>query len=424
MKKCIVIGGGFAGLSAAAFLSSQNYHVELIESSPKLGGRAYSITDEETGCIIDNGQHIMMGCYTDTLKFIRLINAEENFFIQKNLSVNFLKENLETIKLEAGNFLYPFNLAAGLLNYKALTLKDRLILFGLFIKIPLIPEKDLSRLTVYNWLKQENQNERIRSAFWDILATGALNTDIKKASASVFLSILKQMLFKGNNAAAIIVPTKGLSESYCSNAVKYICDRGGKISEGETVTQINKKGDKVVEIVTSKRALKDFDILISSIPQYSLKKLFPEFEMNELEYSPILSFHIWVKNNPLEKGFYGLINSPLHWIFNHGTHLTLVISSAVDHINKNKDELFDLVLNELKKFTGLTAEEIIKFRIIKEKRATFIPSNEINGKRPDTHTEFKNFFLAGDWINTDLPSTIESAVKSGRMAADVVVSEN
>lgn len=424
MKKCIVIGGGIAGLSAAAFLTSENYPVELIESSPKLGGRAYSFTDEETGCIIDNGQHIMMGCYTDSLKFIKLINAEENFLIQKNLKVNFLKENSEIVKLEAGDFLYPFNLAAGLFNYKALNLKDRLRLFGLFLKIPLIPEGDLSRLTVYDWLKKENQNEKIRTAFWDILAIGTLNTDTKKASASIFLSILKQMFFKGNKAAAIILPKKGLSESYCSNAAEYLSNNGGVISEGETVTEIKTKGDKITEIITSKRTIKDFDIIISSLPQYALKKLFPEMKLPELEYSPILSFHLWLKNNPLEKDFYGLINSPVHWIFNHGTHLTLVISSAVDHINKNKDELFELVLNELNKFTGLTSEDILKFRVIKEKRATFIPTIDISEKRPGTLTDYRNLFLAGDWINTNLPSTLESAVKSGRMAADAVIYSN
>ena len=198
MKKCIVIGGGFAGLTAAAYLSNSGFQVELLEASPKLGGRAYSFKDNETGSIIDNGQHIMMGCYHDTLKFIRMIGAEKNFLFQKGLEVNFLNSDSELIKLKSFPFPYPFNLLFGLLNFKALSYSDRIRFLRFFLKLPFISLEKLNELTVYDWLIKENQNEKIRKAFWEILSVGALNTNIKKASALTFAIILKEIFLKGS----------------------------------------------------------------------------------------------------------------------------------------------------------------------------------------------------------------------------------
>jgi len=117
MKKVIVISGGFAGLNAAACLSDSGYKVELIEASPKLGGRAYSFKDGEAGSVIDNGQHILMGCYKETLKFLKLISAEKNFSFQERLKVNFLNDQGKLFKLEATQLFYPLNLLFGLLNF-------------------------------------------------------------------------------------------------------------------------------------------------------------------------------------------------------------------------------------------------------------------------------------------------------------------
>src|SRR5690554_6132605 len=134
MKKVIVIGGGFAGLSAASFLSDSGFKVELLEASPKLGGRAYSLRDETTGSVIDNGQHILMGCYKETLNFLRLIGASKNFIYQDRLKVNFLNEEGKLFRLEATQLFYPLNLLFGLLNFEGLSFINRLLLLKFFLK--------------------------------------------------------------------------------------------------------------------------------------------------------------------------------------------------------------------------------------------------------------------------------------------------
>jgi protoporphyrinogen oxidase len=142
MKKCIVIGGGFAGLTSAAYLSKAGIKVELLEASPKLGGRAYSFIDKDSGSTIDNGQHIMMGCYKETLKFFRLIKADKNLIYQKRLEVNFVKENFNVVPLESHSAPYPLNLILALLKYKALSINDRFLLLKFFLKLSFVPAKN------------------------------------------------------------------------------------------------------------------------------------------------------------------------------------------------------------------------------------------------------------------------------------------
>jgi zeta-carotene desaturase len=166
--------------------------------------------------------------------------------------------------------------------------------------------------------------------------------------------------------------------------------------------------------------------VISAIPLYALEKIIPKNTLNinlELEYSTILNIHIWLKENNLNEKFYGLLDSTLHWIFVKENHVNIVISDANYLADKSKEEIYDLVTEELLQFTSITRENILKYKIIKEKRATFVPAIETLNMRPNSKTSIKNLFLAGDWTNTGLPSTIESAVKSGRIAADFILNE-
>ena len=166
---------------------------------------------------------------------------------------------------------------------------------------------------------------------------------------------------------------------------------------------------------------------MTAIPTFALKRILvgsDDFKIPEMKDSSILNIHIWLKENRFPAGFFGLINSPLHWVFNKGSHLNIVISDADELVNKSDDELLSMVKAEMQKFFLLDPSLISAYKIIKEKRATFIPSNDIMDKRLAQKTNFKNLILAGDWVNTGLPSTIESAVKSGRVAADIVLNQN
>lgn len=426
-KKVIVIGGGFAGLTTAAYLAKNKFEITLLEASPKLGGRAYSFLEKGTNTIIDNGQHILMGCYRDTLNFISLIGATKNFYFQKRLEVKFIKENFQILPLKSFPLIYPFNLTFGLFNFKAISFSDRLNLLKVFLKLPFYTDDKYSNLNIKEWLEKENQSLDVQDAFWEILAVGALNTNLEKASAKIFIDILKRIFLKGIKSATIVLPKSGLSESYVSNAQEYILKNRGIIHLSEPVESIIVKDNCITKIQSSKQNYSDFDFVVSAIPAFALSRIIDkEFQVNvpEFIYSSILNIHLWLKDNSFPEGFYGLINSPLHWVFNKGSHLNIVISDADEFVNNSDEELIEIVKSELQKVFLLDPAMIYNYKILKEKRATFIPSNNIIDKRPSQKTHINNLVLAGDWVNTGLPSTIESAVKSGRVAAELIMSKN
>ena len=193
-----------------------------------------------------------------------------------------------------------------------------------------------------------------------------------------------------------------------------------------TIKEIVVKNQKVVSVKSDKNIYDDFDYVISAIPLYALDKIIPKKNLDinlELEYSTILNIHLWLKENNLSEKFYGLLDSPLHWIFVKENHINIVISDADYLVDKTKEEILKFVIEELVQYTSIKDEDIQRYKIIKEKRATFVPNINTLDKRPNNKTPIKNLFLAGDWTNTGLPSTIESAVKSGRMAAELVLND-
>jgi len=364
-----------------------------------------------------------MGCYKETLNFLKLIGADKNLLYQDKLEVNFVKENFQLIPLKSAPLFYPLNLLIGMLKFKAISFKNRIKLLKIFSKLPFYSMKKLSRMTVYDWLVKEKQDEQVIEAFWKILAIGALNTNIKKASAKMFVNILKEVFLNGNFAATIILPKYGLSETYCGPAKLFIERNGGSINLSSLVTELVYNGGIIEKVVTTEKVYDDFDFIISTIPHFALEKIIADESLLKnpgLTYSSILNIHIWLKENPLTKNFYGLIGSPVHWIFNKGSHLNLVISDADEFIKKDDEELFEMVCIQLKNYVNLNKHMITGYKVIKEKRATFIPSNDTMNKRPLQQTEIKNLILAGDWVDTGLPATIESAVKSGREASELV----
>ncbi|MGB5892887.1 MAG: hydroxysqualene dehydroxylase HpnE [Ignavibacteriaceae bacterium] len=423
MKHCVVIGGGIAGLASAAYLTKQNIKVTLLESTPKLGGRAYSFTEQKSTDVIDNGQHILMGCYFDTINFLKLIGAKENFIYQKSLRINFLTQAGKLVRLKSFTSLYPFNLLFALLNFNAIAFKDRLSLLRFVIKLPFISHQKLSDKNIRDWLKEEKQSDDTIKSLWEIIAVGALNTNIDKASAFMFREILMKIFFNGNFASTIILPKNGLSDAYVKNAKEFIESNGGKINLSSSVKEFKISDNKIVEIKTADEVYNDFDYVISAIPFYAFNNIYPELfldEKIEFEYSSILNIHIWLKNNPLKEQFYGLIDSPVHWIFNKGNHINIVISDADYLIDKSAEDIYKMCVGELIKYTKLEESDFSQYKVLKEKRATFIPSNKIINTRPSSKTKITNLFLAGDWTDTGLPSTIESAVKSGRVAAELI----
>ena len=428
MKKVIVVGGGLSGLSTAVFLANKGIKSHLIEASPKLGGRTYSFNENDFQTEIDNGQHILMGCYNYTFDFLQNIDALDRVEFQKNLNVNFVNQKGEINKLSGDKLFYPFNLLIGILGYKALSIHERISILNFFLKILITKPNIYRNCTTLELLKKFNQTENSIKSFWEIIHVGTLNTELKLSSAELFIRILKTIFFTGNHSTKIVLPKFGLSKVFIENAVSFLERNGSEIYLSERVTDFEINEGSIKKVVTNKREIVNFDKVVLSVPQFALNKFDSITEsLNidfELKYSPILSVHIWLNENPFNEKFYGLIDSDIHWIFNHNKHVTLVTSSAERFMNQSEDEISEKFIKELEtRFSDFNKNKIIGLKIIKEKRATFIPSVETEEKRLNLKRMFGNLIISGDWTNTELPSTIEGAIKSGFLAASEIKKE-
>jgi squalene-associated FAD-dependent desaturase len=427
MKHCIVVGGGFAGLSASVYLADENLKITLLEASPKLGGRAYSIYSKENECYYDNGQHIFMGCYDETIAFLKKINSYHKLDFQESLSISFVQKGGIVNKLSAPKSMYPLNLLFAIMNYKVLRLKDRLKIIDVFLDLICGYTDNIEKKTIKEWLDSKNQSEDIYKAFWDIIIKGAFNTIPEKASAELFSDMLKQIFFTDNFSSTIIIPATNLSDLYVEDAANFISAGKGDIRIGERVTGLLADNNRIIKIETNKNFYEDFDFIVMAIPTTAVEKIIFQNShgprIPKLNYSPILNVHFWLRENPFSEKFYGLIDSKIHWLFNHGNYISLTASSADDLVEYDNDKINNLFLSEIENFFPIFRREfVINSKIIKEKRATFIPDIVSNQTRKDIYVPFENFVFAGDWTNTGLPSTIESAVISGKMAANYVLS--
>ena len=436
----LIIGGGVAGLAAAVDCSSRGLSVLLVEQKPRLGGRTYSFIHQETGDEVDNGQHLMMGCYHSTLKFLRLINRLDRVTIQKNLSITFRRTNQGASTLSAVNLPAPLNVLVGLLRLKTLTISERLSLLRvgleLIIKNP-DTNKHLQSITVAQWLDEMKQPSANRKYLWDIIAIGALNDVTDKISAALFVKVLKSAFFGKRRNSSIVIPNSGLSSVLIDGAEEFILQHKGKILLNTSTAQVEYFNSKIQNVHLDNGEIVTPKAVISAVPYFDIPKVFENPEkfglknLNKLVSSPIISIHVWFDVHFMEEEFVALIDSSIHWVFNkskiYGKHherlmyLALVISGAHELIEKDKEELVQMAHKELQRFyPTASVAAIVHSLVIKEKRATFSPMVATEQYRPTHKTSIENLFLAGDWTDTKLPATIEGGVQSGLACGELV----
>jgi len=430
MKKIIIIGGGLSGLSTAVYLIDKGFKVEILEASPKLGGRTYSFNFKESDTVIDNGQHLLMGCYGHTLDYIDKIGSKDNFHFQDSLNINYVTADSKICPLSVPKTVYPFNFLFSFLNFKLLTFNERKEVLKFLFRINAIQKKNRNDISVKDLLEQNGQSESTVAKFWNLVVISAMNTPIDIASAKLFIDIIKIIFFSGKGSSNIILPKVGLSEALINPAEKFVLNRGGEVSYSERILKFEFNSNMLTKIVTSERIIEDFDYVVSAIPADNLLKIIPDdskirISVPTFEYSPILSVNLWLSENPLKEKFYGMIGGSFHWLFNKGEYISLIKSTATDMINLNKNELIKLATMELNKFFSiLTNKDILQAKIIKERKATIISDSNSVKLRNEFVNCYNNFLIAGDWINTGLPGTIESSIKSGKMVVDIILSQS
>ncbi|HZY11126.1 MAG TPA: hydroxysqualene dehydroxylase HpnE [Bacteroidota bacterium] len=442
----VIIGGGLSGLAAAVQLALNGVQVAIVEQSSKLGGRCYSYVDTKTGDSIDNGQHVLLGAYTHTLNYLKLIGTQHFLKRFKKLSLPLFHPSLGFDEFELSSLPKPFHLTVGMLKFKLLSIRQRhnLLRVGLFLrrwntKI----EKRLAGLTIEEWLNDLGQSDHAKSCLWYPIAISVMNELPERASALLFARVLRTAFMGSKADSSIMIPLIGQTELYVRTALDILRQHKGKIFFNREVKKLELSKMNIGGVRLTNGDLIPARYVISSVPHLLLNKIIPEFlhsetpfsDLHKLNSSPIISIHLWFDKEFMNLEYCGFIDSTLQWVFNKrkilndtskpSSYLSSVISGAYNIVNLPKQKILSLVLNDIHRaYPQSRQAKLIHSVVIKERRATFSPDCLSNSIRPNTETLINNFFLAGDWTNTGLPATIEGAVMSGFKAASLVLQKH
>jgi squalene-associated FAD-dependent desaturase len=444
-KDVIVIGGGFAGLSAGVSLAENGFRVALLESKPALGGRAYSFADSDSGDFVDNGQHVLMGCYTETLDFLTRIGAAQDLVFHQDLEIEMLDGGGARAALRTAHLPGPFHMSTALLRYRHLTIGQRLRVIVGGVKLLAMQRRNpvqLQKMTVVQLMDALAQSERARQAFWYPLSIATLNDEPEVSSAALLGEVLKRGFFSRRSDSAFVYSRVGLSDLYCMRAADIIERTGGSVATRAPVESIEIENGSAVRVKLRDGTRMRATNVICAVPAHQVARMLPSAlradsffaPISELQSSPIICVHAWFDRKVTDSAFVGFIGTTTQWLFNkrrifemrgerHPGYLSFVISGARKLIDRSNDELLDLVLNDMKTMLPASSKaKLVRALVLKEKHATMAPAPNTFRLRPTTRTPIANLFLAGDWVQTGLPATIESAVISGRAAATAVLS--
>src|SRR5262245_2118679 len=279
----VVIGAGFAGLSAAVRLTKNGARVLVLEARARLGGRATAFPDRETGELVDNGQHVLLGCYTDTFEFLRDIRAADRVRLEPQLAVTMIDRRGRRSRLSCPSLPPPFHLLAGIMDWDALSWSDRLSVLGMVAPLrnarrALRPGSTVKAAspgeTVEAWLVRNGQTPRIRELLWEPLALAALNQPVDQAAAPPFARVLAEMFGSDAKAAAIVLPAKPLHLVYAEPAREYVESRGGSVLLGAPATITLSNGDiSSFEVQALDQRWRP-DVIVSAVPWFALRELF------------------------------------------------------------------------------------------------------------------------------------------------------
>jgi squalene-associated FAD-dependent desaturase len=431
----VVIGAGFAGLAAATALAEAGATVSVFEGRPGLGGRATAFRDPATGERIDNGQHVLAGCYSETLRFLRRIGTQNRLHRPASLRVPMIDEHGDASVLALPPLPSPLHLLAGILAWQGLPLAERISVLRVAAALRRGPQPDAPPQTVRQWLNAHRQSARLSHMFWEPLALATLNQTVEVADVATFLAVLQRMFGPDPEAASLLLPAVPLDDLYARPAADYLRQAGSEVTTN-AFCHVTHDGGRVTGVQVRDRHV-PADTVIAAVPWFAFPDLFvsPPPALDSLivnaaalASSPIVTVNLWFAQGALPETLLGLPGRHFQWAFDRRaiagptqSSISLVSSGAEAICALPNPALIERARAEL---AGALPEfgmtPLRHASVVRERRATF--SLAPGGPpRPATRTPLAGLVLAGDWIATGLPATIEGAVASGHAAARAVL---
>lgn len=430
-----VIGGGLAGLAAGCALAEAGLAVTVFERRPYVGGRASSYEHPGTGEVIDNCQHVLLGCCTNLVQFYdRLgVGVKIRWFDE----LTFIEPGGRASCLRPSFLPAPLHAAPSFLRAKYLSLRDKLAVARAFARL-LGDLPDDSEENFLQWLQRQGQTSNTVERLWKPVLVSALNEDLDRVSVRYAVQVFRESFLKSAAGGRMGLPSVPLSELY-SNAIEYIRARGGQVLLRTSVTAINPGNDCVRLTVNSDE--QRFDSAVLGVPFQTASSLLPadasseplKRELEHFEPSPITGIHLWFDREITPLPHAVLLDRTIQWMFQkskfqepryregNGSYVELVVSSSKTLVQKSREEILDLAQRELAEFFPAVKEaKTVKAAVVKEIYATYSILPGLDQYRPGASTAWPRLFLAGDWTATEWPATMEGAVRSGYLAAEAL----
>ena len=443
-RRVVVVGGGLAGLSAAAALSESGFAVDVIESRRNCGGRAASFEDPQDGSLVDACQHVAMGCCTNFLDLCQ--RAGFGSKLRRDRTLWFIgPDGTRSGCTPAGWLPAPLHLLPLLFGMHHFSIWEKLALAYGMMRLAVrqnIPTDD-TEPTAACWL-HSRQPKRVIDLFWQPVIESALGESMELVGISAVRKVVVDGFFAHPQAADLLVPIEPLGELFGGKLVSWLRSQGVVVHTGRSVTRIQYDHSHHVTGVLCGEDSLPADAVVLAVPWRAAARLVPKILPPVKESfigSPITAVHLWFDRQIFDMPHAVLVGRVSQWVFQGeeevmeaeekksarkgkeiGHHCQVVISASRGLCDGNRENLLKTVVAELRDiFPEAQAAHLIRSRVVTDPTAVLSVRPGIDTVRPTAKTPVKNLFLAGDWTHTGWPSTMEGAVRSGRHAASMLV---
>ena len=427
-ERVLIAGGGLAGLAAAAALADRGVPVTVLESRPRLGGRATSFEDKATGDLVDNCQHVGMGCCTNLRAFCERVGIADRFRVERELT--FIDAAGRRSRFRANRLPAPLHLATALAGLRYFSWRERMQLAR---GLAALAREDVADEPLSDWLDRHDQPDRVRRLFWHVVLVSALSETLDRVSAPVARKVVVDGFLRHREAWEVHLPDAPLDDLYGDPVVRFLTERGGEVRTGAAVASSAADADGVRLRLRDGAEVRAGDLVIA-VPHHRAASVAPaELSADlagagSLEVAPIASVHLWLDREIADLPHAVFVEHLSQWMFKRpsprpGVHyVQVVISASRDVLGRPHEDVVADVLGELRSaFPDAADAEVLNARVVAEKRAVFSPLPGHDANRPPQGTRLPRVFLAGDWTRTGWPATMEGAVRSGHLAAEAVL---